>query len=56
MAKEIVPYRSPRKKKSDRRGKWSRDPWIRILQLLNSMPAEERRRCIRATIIFWEGK
>lgn len=36
-----------KKHKAEKRGKWARDPWIRILQLLSEMPPEERERCIR---------
>jgi hypothetical protein len=44
------------KKKPERRGKWKRDPWIRILELLASMSFEERQRCIRATAAFYSGR
>lgn len=40
-------------KKKSKRGKWSRDKWIRILELLKEMSPEERDRCLRATNIFW---
>jgi hypothetical protein len=43
------------KKKPDKRGKWSRDSWIRILELLAKMPKEERDRCVRATTDFVAG-
>ena len=45
-----------KKKKSERRGKWSRDPWIRILELLAQMTQEERKRCIDATVVFFRGR
>lgn len=38
------------------RGKWSRDPWIRILELLSKMTYEERQRCLKATVNFYEGR
>ena len=41
------------KKKIEKRGKWARDPWIRILELLSKMSPEERQRCIRATAQFY---
>lgn len=44
------------KKKKERRGKWARDPWIRILELLSKMPIDERERCITATAIFFKGR
>lgn len=44
------------KKKQDKRGKWARDKWIRILELLTEMPPEERQRCIRATAEFYRGR
>lgn len=28
------------KNKKEKRGKWSREPWIRILELLAAMPEE----------------
>lgn len=40
----------------EKRGKWARDPWIRILKLLNDMPLDERKRCLRATAQFFEGR
>jgi hypothetical protein len=40
-------------KKKTKLGKWSRDPWIRILELLNQMPKNERDRCIKATSDFF---
>lgn len=43
-----------KKKKIEKRGKWARDPWIRILELLSQMSEEERARCIRATAAFYE--
>jgi len=45
--------KSPHK---DRRGKWSRDPWIRILELLAPMSPVERARCIQATAQFYHGR
>lgn len=45
-----------KKRVKEKRGKWSRDPWIRILELLDKMPVEERHRCIRATKDFYENK
>jgi hypothetical protein len=43
-------------KQTDSRGKWARDPWIRILQLLAKMPMGERERCIRATAAFYKDR
>lgn len=43
-----------KKPKKERRGKWSRDPWLRVLELLANMSEEERARCIRATAKFFE--
>lgn len=45
-----------KQKKTDKRGKWARDPWIRILELLAKMPKEERERCINATAAFFRGR
>lgn len=42
--------------KKEKRGKWSRDPWIRILELLSQMSKEERARCISATAEFYRGR
>ncbi len=44
------------KKKTEKRGKWRRDPWLRILELLSKMTAEERARCIRATAQFFSTR
>lgn len=38
-----------------KRGKWARDPWIRILELLYQMTLEERERCLRATTEYFKG-
>lgn len=43
-------------KKKDRRGKWARDPWVRILELLSKMTKEERQRCMAATVEFYRGR
>lgn len=43
-------------KKQEKRGKWQRDPWLRILELLSKMTHEERQRCIRATAAFYHGR
>ena len=46
-----------KKNKSQKKtGKWARDPWIRILELLAQMSKEERERCIRATAAFYNGR
>lgn len=42
--------------KKEKRGKWARDPWIRILELLSKMSYEERQRCIKATSDFYRGR
>lgn len=42
--------------KKEKRGKWARDPWIRILQLLAAMPKAERQRCIQATLNFYRDR
>lgn len=42
--------------KKDKRGKWSRDPWIRTLEILARLSKEERSRCIRATVNFFHGR
>ncbi len=42
--------------KKERRGKWSRDPWIRILEILAAMSKDERRRCLHATLAFFENR
>ncbi len=34
----------------------SREPWIRILEILSKMEFEERQRCIKATEIFYRGR
>lgn len=34
----------------------SKNPWIKILQILAAMPKEERERCIRATWVFFDGR
>lgn len=47
---------APKKRKKDKRGKWVRDPWIRILELLAAMSFEERQRCLRATTEFFRGR
>lgn len=39
-----------------KRGKWYRDPWLRILQMLGEMSYEERQRCIRATADFYKNR
>lgn len=48
--------KTTKKKPKDKRGKWSRDPWIRILYLLAEMGFEERHRCIKATLAFFDGR
>ena len=45
-----------KKAKTDKRGKYYRDPWLRILQLLAAMPYEERMRCLDATVNFYKGR
>lgn len=42
--------------KISKQGKWSRDSWIRILELLAKMPQEERQRCLKATTKFYKGR
>lgn len=37
-------------------GKWSRIPWIRILELLSEMTKEERQRCIRAAAELYRDR
>lgn len=46
--------KTKKNKKKDKRGKWSLDPWIRVLQILSEMPINERRRCIKATADFYD--
>jgi hypothetical protein len=43
-------------KKPSKRGKWAREPWIRILELLAGMTFEERQRCLQATVAFFRGR
>ncbi len=45
-----------KKKKIEKRGKWARNPWVRILELLSKMPYEERHRCLFATVEFFKGR
>lgn len=45
-----------RAKQPSKRGKWAREPWIRILELLAEMSFEERQRCISATVAFFRGR
>lgn len=54
--KKVMTARKAQRPRKDRRGKWSRDPWIRILELLAPMSSEERTRCIRATANFFDGR
>lgn len=51
--------RMAKKKKKPPRREWqwgSREPWIRILEILSKMSFEERQRCIRATEIFYKDR